>query len=275
MINRHFYFLKKFKKILPNKAKLIYYKNLDYREQTLTNGEMEFFQCIKPDLKIMIDIGPRTDTYYADNSENLYINYFEANPIFCRILSKKLSNSTFNYRLENIGISDNEDPLYYYHSTQSFLELSAVGTKSNTRSSSRIQMRTLDSFGFENVDFLKMDLEEMDYFALKGAAGLLPKIRYLQFELGLAKVGHQKRITNEDYISLLTPNFDLYLLKDEKNVIWRENFANGLLLKLERSNLKILKILQSCGIGFNVVGINRSFKDNPVLNKLIQKSWFN
>ena len=266
MTNNSFILGKRILRIfLPNKKKYLFYKQLSYKEQSLTEGEMEFFRHIKGDLKIMIDVGPRTDTYYAENSENLFIHYFEPNPYFCRILSKKLSTGSRDFKLNNIGLSDKEEQLYYYHDSQSFLEISAVKNKSYARSKNKIELKTLNSFNFENIDFLKIDTEEFDYFVLKGATELLTKIKYLQFELGLAKIDNHKRLTNQDYFDLLNPNFDLYILRDENNPIWKANIEKRLLLKLEGDLFRILIMLQSLGIGFNIVGINKNLKKIPNL----------
>jgi len=192
----------------------------------------------------------------------IYIYYFEANPIFYIKLKKKLKqNKYFGYEIHNIGIGLKKEKLHYYHDTQSFVEKSAVGTILSARFK-KIDMKPLNELIdlTTEIDFLKTDIEEYDYFALAGAMKLIPGINFLQFELGIGAKSDNFVVTNQSYIDLLDPYFELYILKDEKNPIWLKNPTEKLLLKLTPDLLHLISYLQVAGYGFNIFCINKKFK---------------
>lgn len=203
--------------------------------------------------------------------QRIYIYYFEANPIFYMKLRKKLQkNNYFGYKIQNIGIGLKEEKLTYYYDTQSFVEKSAVGNISRV-SSKKIAVKPLDQLinSSIKIDFLKTDIEEYDYFALAGAMKLIPGIMFLQFELGIGAKSEKFIVTNQSYIDLLEPYFELYILKDEKNPIWLKNPAEKLLLQLTPDLLHLISYLQVAGYGFNIFCINKKFELGPDISSNI------
>jgi hypothetical protein len=57
--------------------------------------------------------------------------------------------------------------LNYYYDTQSFIEISSVGNRSKFKSFKKIPIETIDSHATTilDLDFIKSDIEEMDFLA--------------------------------------------------------------------------------------------------------------
>lgn len=194
---------------------------------------------------------------------------FEPNPVFAKELRRKTQDSGDRVEILNLAIGSEETELHYYYDTQSFVSVSNVGTISKYRSTKPIPVVTLNEFFRDEIqiDFLKTDIEEMDYFALLGASNLLPNISFLQFELGLGLPLGDIHVQNSHYWSLLEPHFDLYLLRDE-NPIWKTYPDLPLLLVLDSKLKMTIEILQSTGTGFNIVGINRNQSADKLLDNV-------
>lgn len=62
-------------------------------------------------------------------------------------------------------------------------------------------MRTIDSFSetIPQIDFLKTDIEEMDFYAFLGAKRALAKVHFVPFELGLGMPHLGRKVENSDY----------------------------------------------------------------------------
>ena len=230
----------------------------------LSPGEMEFFSNILPLVKGVIDVGARVDTFYSvqiANSDNpdRKTFLFEANPIFASELAQKLVEIKDNNHVFNVGIGREKTDMYYYYDTQSLRAESKVGNSSQVRSKKKIEVMRLDNwisdFGVSN--FLKSDIEEMDFYCLLGAGQLLSNIHFLQFELGLGMPFNGGFVENQDYWSLLEPNFHLFILRDESNPIFKTFLTLPLLLTPNTNSKMLIPILQSTGVGFNIVGIHK------------------
>jgi hypothetical protein len=187
---------------------------------------------------------------------------FEANPSFV----SKLKNLTPNLGQSNFvfGVAIGAVPgsMYYFYDTQSFVEKSSVGIISRHKAKKPIEVRTLDSYSeiIHQIDFLKTDVEEMDFYALLGATLSLPKISFIQFELGLGMPYLGRTVESSDYWELLDPKFELFILRDEANPIWLTFPTLPLLLTLNQEAKMMISILKKLGYGFNIVGINRDFR---------------
>lgn len=168
--------IKVIKHFLPMPLKRFHYSRKKDDFNKLSSGEIEFFDCISLFVKNIVDVGPRTDIYYAEYvSRNALagVNIFmiEANPIFARILQQKLKKIGGNNFVLNVGVGFEPNEMFYYFDTQSFVLKSNVGNSSKVKSKERIEICTLDSFVelIKFCDFYKSDIEEMDFYALLGA----------------------------------------------------------------------------------------------------------
>ena len=249
--------------LIPNKILSIYYSRRVQKYNELSTGEKDFFYLVKDFLKSVVDVGARTDTFYAsvyfNEGKSCDVHMFEANPAFAKKLIEITPSLNKNSFVYNCAIGKDHGELYYYYDSQSFVLKSNMGNISRYKSNTPIEVRTIDSFStvIKQIDFLKTDIEEMDFYALLGAKNTLPRVHFIQFELGLGMSYMDRKVANIDYWELLEPNFDLYVLRDEANPIWKANDSLPLLLRLTLELKIVIEILQVTGVGFNIVGINK------------------
>jgi FkbM family methyltransferase len=180
----------------------------------------------------------------------------------------KLKNNISSYNemiyVENVAVGDRDGSADYYEDTESLVFGTLGVDNSKMKSNNQLKLVRLDGYfekmGVSQVDFLKTDIESYDYFALVGCGELLSKCRYIQFELGIGAPLGETIVSNEHYYSLLGKWFDLYILKDEKNPMWISGAVDSNLVILNESAKIVVKEAQKTGVGFNIVGINRSLE---------------
>jgi len=62
--------------------------------------------------------------------------------------------------------------------------------------------------------------------------------------------------------SLLDPYYNLFLVRDENNPIWKKGASAADLVSIKIDDLSSIEKIQQTGVGFNVFGVNRNFKRN-------------
>jgi FkbM family methyltransferase len=194
----------------------------------LKSGELLLFDAIKLDIRNVFDVGARFNTDYADRSAGLPIKlyFFEPNPFFFKKLKKLcVQRDGHSINLYNFGFSNEPGQLTYYKDTQSFVKKHQM-MESKLRGE-KFEIKTLSSFcaetGIDHIDFLKIDVEGLDYHVLLGGRSIIQATcRYCQFELGIgAKIGAET-IVPQHYYDFFAKNFQLYLVKDEDHPIYAE-----------------------------------------------------
>ena len=161
------------------------------KHPNMLKGEIKLFKEIYSECKIIVDVGARYDTDYIDiskkNDKEYYL--FEANPNYFNLLKQKTSKFKEKLVLENLAVGEEEKFVNYYEDSESILKNTTAVKDSKKELPSKIKMIRLDSYfkniQIKNIDFLKTDIEEYDYFALKGLGNLLLNCKYIQFELGI------------------------------------------------------------------------------------------
>lgn len=167
-------FLKKFLiKILPS----YYYIPIKYYYNKIYGMlEPELFiitQLIKPN-DLTIDIGGNKGVYtYHLWKLNAKVEVFEPNDLCYKILSNFFYNKS-KITLHNTALSDNVGKSkLYIPLDENGLEHDASSSIQNQNFKySReqiIYLKTLDSYNFKNVKFIKIDVEGHEYSVLKGA----------------------------------------------------------------------------------------------------------
>lgn len=260
--------------LLPNQFISYFESRIVRSYNELTSGEIEFFDLIADYVNTVVDVGARTDAHYATHASKNKVKrkvfMFEANPSFAsklRDITPKLNEDNF---VINVAIGKEQGELFYFYDSQSLVEKSNVGDTSKIKSRKPIAVQTLDSYfeTIKEIDFLKTDIEEMDFYALLGASKFLKRTHFIQFELGLGLPYLERKVENSDYWELLEPNFSLFILQDEANPIEKAFSKLPLLVALTPEVKMLMKVLQSLGYGFNVVGINKAYEPiNSVLDR--------
>ena len=126
----------------------------------------------------VIDIGAWCGTWSSElvkYSKKIYA--FEPSRIHFHCLEKNIFNIADKVEPNSIAIGDKEawiDLIETDHTQEARVDDSKTG---------KIQMRTLDSFNYENVDLIKIDVEGYEMRVLHGAEKTLEKCQYLMIEL--------------------------------------------------------------------------------------------
>jgi FkbM family methyltransferase len=188
-----------------------------------SNGEYNFYAYLTSSfqLKVIFDIGARTDIFYAENCPlSSKILLIEPNPSFYQKLSQKLIpfvNQFGNNKIIalNIGLGSNTGELGYSNSKQSFVN------NGESQIDQFLPILTLDDIcgnhEIESIDFLKLDVEGFEKEVLKGAKSILSKTKIVQFEAGYTDTSlydtyHILRDAGFQHFYFIAPKF-LYLLK--------------------------------------------------------------
>lgn len=186
-----------------------------------TNGEINLWKRLKPECKIIFDIGARTELDYCGSGLTSFL--FEPNSKFYEQLKEKLSNiekekveEDMEITLLKIGLGEREETRRYYENSQSFHFRNISNDK--LENSVFLKIRKLDDIVKENeitnIDFIKIDTKGHEYFVLKGGEKSLLMTKYVQFEYGSTYLDSGKKLTEVyellnnagfKYIYLITP----------------------------------------------------------------------
>lgn len=202
--------------------------------------ELEVFKQLEG-IKIVFDVGCRTDTDYYDLRPGLEYHLFEPNPEFYKQIIIK-PNTVIN----NFGLGDKEEYAQYYPAVQSFSDVEWRGNPGEF-----YHIKTLDSYGVV-PDFLKIDTEGYDYKVLIGAKNALQSIKYIQFEYwdGVRK-----------FVDLLS-NYKLFLIKEDRLLqtirqVTKDEKYDQLLTPLTDDVLDLIdnKMIPVYGAGGNILAV--------------------
>jgi len=241
----------------------------------MLQGELDFFRAVHQQCTVIVDVGARFDTDYTEIAQGRGCRFFlfEPNPRFYAKLTRNLKRYREDVRAESMAVGDDDGSIGYFEDAESVLR-HTTGVANSISEPRSIRLTRLDTYcmlnGIDHIDFLKTDIEEYDYFALLGAGDLLPRCRFIQIELGINAPLAKGVVTNEHYYTLLEPHFDLYIVRDENNPLWRKGSVTGDLIRLDAVTKAAIDKLQPTGVGFNLAGVNRAM--NPDLGKLVISS---
>jgi len=131
--------------------------------------------CEENDIKLntVIDVGAWCGTWslsICSLAEN--IEAFEPDPTHYHCLEK---NKTANITCRNVALGEAEKQVGL--SEDNFTQAKYITAAGN------VQMQTLDSYNFTNVDLIKIDVEGYELSVLKGAERTLEQCKYLMIEL--------------------------------------------------------------------------------------------
>jgi FkbM family methyltransferase len=231
----------------------------------IPNNELEIYKRMSEYFKIVFDIGCRDDLDFYEIKQNVEYHLFE--PFTDALMSIKNKIKLLpknNLILNEFGLSDiNMNNCVYYKNTQSFIPHWYVPP---IDSGERYSLRTLDSYVEENkiknIDFIKIDVEGLDYNVIKGGINTIKfenKVSYIQVEYS----GGIKQ-----YVDLLD-NFNFYLMVEPSllGVILKNNNIldidfNKSLVKLDNQIIEFIdNSISPTGAGGNIFGVNKSLNN--------------
>lgn len=203
------------------------YKNIG---NTNTSGEKQVAELLNNFYKKTInpitifDVGANVGQYQCMLTENLTVanNIYSFEPAkdSFNILNREKINNVRNFQF---GFGNEQQNVTLYKDEKKS-QLASIYKKTdndyyNLKSmdiEETIHLRTIDDFCEEEkisiIDFLKLDIEGHEFFALKGAERMLNqnKINFIQFEFGPANI--DSRTFLRDFYNLLSSQFYLYRL---------------------------------------------------------------
>lgn len=172
----------------------------------------EFAQSILPRFRNAIDIGSNNACnaiHYAEKFE--WVECFEPTALAIELWKNTvLDNRVGNVSLHTEALGENERTTQIIlhkhnggHNHLLHIDKNPRARGAITRQLQEVQVRTLDSYNFTNVDFIKIDVEGYEYFILQGAEQTLKNNRpLLQLEI-VANQCHKFNYRAETLINYL------------------------------------------------------------------------
>ena len=175
----------------------------DGKIKEMCNSEM--FQCASAlnrafmyvkNFNTAIDVGTwiGDSTWLIGNNFNNVIG-FEASPLVYECCIKNLEEKKMdNCRVSNLGLSNKKDTQYLFNKGKTFSGwISSLDlTKEQKNSGILVETVRLDDFNFQNIDFIKIDVDSHEGFLLDGARKFL-KDNSSVILIEIKKTIHQNR----------------------------------------------------------------------------------
>ena len=158
------------KNLLPAR---LYYRYKIGRELRGVEPELALLRELVPARSTAIDVGANRGYYsWALSRVAATVEAFEPNPVLARFAQAKLGRRV---RLHQVALSDHEgSATLYVPRRASGSSLHIIGNLGNVYAHNnvdeiQVRLATLDSYGFENVGFIKIDVEGSEMEVLAGA----------------------------------------------------------------------------------------------------------
>jgi FkbM family methyltransferase len=165
---------------MPEKNVATWFFESGMAEKTLIEWVIDNF--VKED-KIMIDIGAHLGTYsWTCAKKAQHVFSFECSPkTFC-YLAANIALHSLEYKITPLpyALGDKDGNIEYYERS---IDGGGNGVKKIYEEDNHVQkvtvpMKTLDSFGFKDVGFIKLDVEGFEKEVLMGAVNTLRENNY-------------------------------------------------------------------------------------------------
>jgi FkbM family methyltransferase len=187
--------------------------------------EIDFFNKIKSEIKVVFDIGSRDDVEYLRNStdDSRSFHLFEPVPEFLNNAIDQIESLeapdgiNVSVSLNDFGLGEKEGELEYYPNTQSFV-FRTIHTRSHSQGVV-FPIKTLDGYCEENdidhIDFLKVDIEGMEIDVFNGGKNIINnKTDIVQFEFASTML--DRNLNPDDLVGWFDKDvWSLFLLRVE------------------------------------------------------------
>lgn len=225
----------------------------------LRNGEfwlqktlMEYFN-LKGKLPIVFDVGANNGEWSLNllkHNPETYIHCFEPSDKTFSILSNKLSSYS-NVSINKVGLSNKNHCIDFFENDAP--DVTSLYQRFNSTNKNKISVNLIKGDGYltdnkiKNIDFLKIDIEGMEYDALVGLSKSLQNnsIQLIQFEYGEFNI-HSEKMLKHFY--LLLSNFKIGKLFPNHIEFedWHhelENFKPANIIAINKKNTELIKLL--------------------------------
>jgi len=184
-----------------------------------------------------IDIGANHGIYteYLISKCKMQVHAFEPQPLLCEQLTRVFRHFD-GYTIYNMGLSSQESELVLHIPFKNGLRRDGYATFQDIKEpheSIRVPVKTLDSFRFENVDFIKIDVEGFEFAVLQGARETIIKNKPIMLieveQRHLNRASHSEVKTVIDIINhVIEVGYQCYCYVDKKFVCVDELNLNEL-----------------------------------------------
>ena len=169
----------------------------------IPEAEIELFKQLSS-LKVIFDVGARTDIDYLEIWPESEHHLFEPHPKFFEVLKEKVGNKP-NVFLNNFGLGDRNEERGYHDNLQSFVGswILSDGDARDRLLPLRNTASYINEHEINQIDFFKIDTEGFELKVLLGLIHHFGIIRFLQYE-------HSGKHNNDCIKGLLHDNFEIY-----------------------------------------------------------------
>ena len=236
-----------------------HFKNEDRNH--IRNGEFWFQKTLTDyffknnKTPIVFDVGANVGEWslnFLHLNPKIQLHCFEPSEKSFSILTEKLSSFP-NVVINNFGLSDRQQRIEFYENDSPDVTSLYARFNSNNKNKIKVDLIKGDKYiaekKFKTVDFLKIDIEGMEYEALTGLLKNLRKnnIQIIQFEYGEFNIHSEKMLKHfyellkGYYLGKLFPNH--IELQDWHHDL--ENFKPANIIAINKQNEDLIKLFNS------------------------------
>lgn len=150
-----------------------------------TNGEHRFYCQIRDQIRVIFDVGCRSDSEFTTFSGE--VHYFDPMTEFIESL-QRIPNTNQQAYFNRFGLGHEEAEMYYYPKYQSFYDRVNSCHVSDDSNKVLLHIKKGKNYviehGIKEIDFLKIDTEGYELNVLKGFEDCLSSVKIIQFEYG-------------------------------------------------------------------------------------------
>lgn len=150
-----------------------------------TNGEEYFFNNIKDSIKVIFDVGCRSESEFINFEGE--VHYFDPVDRFIENLKNQKILNNISY-FNNFGLGNENKEFYYYPKYESFYNrIISCGVDDESNKVLLHIKKGKDYIvekNIKNIDFLKIDTEGYELNVLQGFEEFLENVKLIQFEYG-------------------------------------------------------------------------------------------
>jgi len=154
-------------------------------DNPIMNGERDLFMRIKEHIKVIFDVGCRTDSEMSAFEGECH--YFDPVKKFIDELSLQKNKNKLSY-FNQFGLGDEEKDIWYYPKYESFFDRTISCKISDDKNKILLKIKKAEDYivkhNIESIDFVKIDTEGFELSVLKGFGKYLHRVKLIQFEYG-------------------------------------------------------------------------------------------
>ena len=238
--------------------------------------ELEIYRRMCKGFKTVFDVGSRDDIDYYFIHPNCTYHLFEPNVDALVSLKSNIADIKEQHFIivNEFGLSDeNKDGCVYYKNVESFKPHWSVDS---VDSGERYSLKKLDEYcwanGIDEIDFLKIDVEALDYSVILGGIRMIKeqnRVRYIQVEYSGSVRQYVELLTNFDWYWMIEPVLLNAIVKISND---NDNFEeyNRSLVPLDDDLIDFIdNYVSPSGNGGNIFGVRKNYVDNLIFKVTI------